>query len=121
MAISRGCQGKVCRAKVKLREAWETPEQICDVYVARVRTVVEYGAQVYGCVINATQSEELEQLQAKCLQIALGASSRSYAKNLATLGLETLENRRQDLLKSFAISCFRAPEHRWWFTPHPNT
>ena len=104
---------------LKLREAGASRDQLLALYIARVRSCVEFGAQVYGAVVNISQSDTIEAVQSKALQIVLGSASRSYAKNLATLGLETLENRRQDLLKSFAISCFRAPEHRWWFTPHP--
>ena len=49
-----------CRAKiwslVKLREAGATISNLVDLYIARVRTTVEYGAQVYGTVLNGKQS-----------------------------------------------------------------
>ena len=78
---------------------------------------MEYGAQVYGPLMNQSQSDEIEAVQVKALQIVMGENSRSYARNLAALSMETLEIRRQGLVRSFAISTFRAPEHRWWYTP----
>ena len=45
-----------CRAKiwslVRLREAGADVEQLLAVYIARVRATAEYGAQVYGAVVN---------------------------------------------------------------------
>ena len=55
----------------------------------------------------------------KCLQIVRGRNSESYSRNLAALDLVTLAERRNELILSFAISCFRSEHHRWWFVPHP--
>ena len=88
------------------------------VYIARVRSVIEYGAQIYGFLLNGRQSDELEQLQVKCCQIILGANSRSYEKNLAALELPRLSTHREVLMKDFAISCYRSSVHRWWFSPN---
>ena len=61
----------------------------------------------------------MEDLQAKCLQIILGQKSKSYERNLATLDLPTLEERRVFLIKQFAISTYKSAIHRWWYEPHP--
>ena len=103
---------------VKLREAGASPKQLSDVYVARIRGVIEYGAQVYGCVLNKSQSQAIEAIQARCLQIVLGKQSRSYRANLALLDLPRLDDRRLQLMRSFAISAYRSVHHRWWFTPN---
>ena len=103
---------------VKLREAGASPKQLADVYIARVRGVIEYGAQVYGCCLNKGQSQVLESIQARCLQIVLGKQSRSYRANLAALDLPRLDDRRVQLMRSFAISAYRSVHHRWWFSPN---
>ena len=103
---------------VKLREAGASPKQLVEVYIARVRGVVEYGAQVYGCCLNKGQSQVLESIQARCLQIVLGKQSRSYRANLAALNLPRLDDRRVQLMQSFAISAYRSVHHRWWFSPN---
>ena len=104
---------------VKLREAGANRDQLLSLYVARVRSTLEDGAQVYDCLINESQAEELECVQRNCLQIILGRQSRSYSANLSALGLTSLSLRRKHLVKMFAISCYRSPIHRWWFSPHP--
>ena len=77
------------------------------------------GRQFSLWLLNASQSEELEGVQRRCLQISLGCRSRSYADNMSELGVETLADRREGLVRSFAIACYRSAHHRWWFTPHP--
>ena len=76
---------------VKLRDAGANVEQLVELYIARVRGTIEYGAQVYGPLLNAGQDEELEGLQRKCVQIVLGPRSKSYRSNLEVLGLEDVE------------------------------
>ena len=62
---------------VKLRDAGASSEQLLTLYIARVRSTVEYGAQVYGAILNGAQSLEIERVQLRCLQIVLGNQSRS--------------------------------------------
>ena len=90
-------------------------------YITRIRTVIEYAVQVYGCVLSGIQAFELEQLQSHAVLIILGSQSQSYSKNLETLGLKTLGERRKEIMLKFAISCYCSTTHRWWFkaTPPP--
>ena len=112
-----------CRCKIwsllKLREAGASEDQLLCLYIARVRATLDYGAVVYGTMINESQSEELESVQAKCLQIVRGQKNESYSKNLTAMGLVSLAERRSELITTFAISTYRSEEHRWWYTPHP--
>ena len=117
--ITRRSSAKIW-SLVKLREVGADRDQLVSLYIARVRATVEFAAQVYGTVLNAGQSDAIEKIQRRCCQIILGPQSLSYARNLQTLGLESLEKRRNDLVYQFAISSFRSVEHRWWFTPHPD-
>ena len=94
-------------------------ENLKCLYIARIRATIEDSVQVYGCLINGSQAKRLEDIQLHCCQIILGSQSRSYASNLASLGLEKLETRRTGLLKFFAISVMRSSKHNWWFSPPP--
>ena len=105
---------------VKMREAGASTQQLATVYTAYARNGIEYGAQAYGCLLNASQSEELEPLQTKCCQFVLGANSQSYEKNLVKLNLPRLSSCRQEFMKDFAIACFCSGLHRWWFGPNIN-
>ena len=104
---------------VKCRDAGASKEQLVSLYISRVRSTLEYACQVYDPLINESQSLEIEAVQRNCLQIIMGVSSRSYNSNLSSLGLSSLAARRIVLVRQFAISCYRSPNHRWWFTLHP--
>ena len=54
------------------------------------------------------------------LQVVLGAQSSSYSANLKRLSLDRLSDRRSDLILKFAISTFKNPKHRSWYTPSPH-
>ena len=41
---------------VKMREAGASTQQLATVYTALVRNGIEHGAQVYGCLLYASQS-----------------------------------------------------------------
>ena len=87
-----------CRKKtwslLKLREAGATKKNLTDVYIARIRSSIEASVQVYGPLLNGIQCTRLEEIQKQCLRIILGTKSRSYVANLTSLGLESLELRR---------------------------
>ena len=84
---------------VKCREAGATRSQLLSLHIARVRSTIEYAVQVYGTVINLSQADEIESVQRRCLQIVLGSESKSYERNLTTLSLSSLADRRQFLVK----------------------
>ena len=52
--IEQKCKCKVW-SLVKLRMAGASIDQLVSLYIARVRATIEYGAQVYGAVLNETQ------------------------------------------------------------------
>ena len=69
--------------------------------------------------MNGAQSKEFEDCQRHALQVVLGAQSSSYSANLKRLSLDRLSDRRSDLILKFAISTFKNPKHRSWYTPSP--
>ena len=48
---------------VKLRDAGASPVHLAQVCTARIKSTVEYGAQVYGCCLSKGQSNEIESIQ----------------------------------------------------------
>ena len=85
--IANRCKPKIW-SLIKLREAGAAIPQLLTLYTARVRSTCEYGCQVYGGIINASQSNVLEDIQTRCCQIILGERSSSYAANLEILELD---------------------------------
>ena len=103
----------------KLRYAGASVPQLLQNYTLKIRSILEYASEVFGCVISAVQSKTLEDVQAKCLRIILGMKSRSYTANMTALKLERLEDRRNKKIEEFAIKSCRSLNHRWWFIPTP--
>ena len=62
--VSR-CKPKIW-SLIRFREAGAAVPQLLTLYIARVRSTIEYACQVYGVVINASQSKVLEDIQLKC-------------------------------------------------------
>ena len=104
---------------LRLREVGANHEFLLINYYAHIRSVLEYGAQVWGAVINGLQSKAIENCQMKALQVILGAQSSSYSVNRAKLSVELLSDRREELMTKFAISTFKDPRFRKWYTSSP--
>ena len=79
-------------ALVRLREAGGTRDHILSTYLVKIRHIIEYGVPLYGCLLSGIQFQTLEDLQARALRIILGSDSRSYTKNLETLGVPRLNS-----------------------------
>ena len=71
-------------------------------YCSLVRSVLEYSAVTYGPQISKYQSNRIENVQKQCLKIMYGYN-KCYNDLLIESGLETLHDRRQKLLQSFAV------------------
>ena len=95
------------------------PRISTKVYCLVVRSSIEYASVVYGCLITAEQSSELERLQARSLGIIWGWD-KSYRELLEMTGMETLEMRRRKSLESFTLKAIRNPRFREkWFPLRP--
>ena len=93
-------------ALVRLRNAGAGPQVLLVNYCSKIRTILEYGAQVWGTFINGAQAKCIEDCQLHALQIILGAQTSSYNVNLAHLEVDRLSTRRDNLILKFAISTF---------------
>ena len=104
---------------MRLRDSGADLETLNVNYCSKVRSIVEYGGAVWGCIISGTQAKKIETCQIQALQIILGSQSSSYEANLTKLGLERLSTRRREQIRKFAISTYRDPKHRVWYTSSP--
>ena len=104
---------------VRLRDAGAGSDVLLANYTARIRSILELGAQVWGTFVNGAQSKCIEDCQAHALLVILGSQASSYSKNRLRLGLELLSVRRDSLIRKFAISSFKDPKHRCWYKPSP--
>ena len=71
-------------------------------------------------MLSGDQSARLERLQGRALKCVFGWN-KSYAEVLELSGLQSLENRRRDLVDNFARKASRDPRFSHWFPPSPST
>ena len=94
-------------------------EELVRVYKTMIRPVVEYGCTVYHSSLTDNQDERLERLQdhaLKCIFVP-GLSARRLR---GISGLQTLRERREEIVKKFAFKCANDPAFDHWF-PRRNT
>ena len=80
-------------------------EDLKTIYILFVRSQLEQSAVVWSSSLTEQNKADLERVQRSALRIILGPKYESYKKALATLDLETLEERREYLCLRFAQKC----------------
>ena len=70
---------------------------IIEVYCSVIRSIVEYASPVWHCGLTQAQSDEIENIQKRCLRIIFPELSYSDARQIA--GLDLLSVRRFNAVK----------------------
>ena len=83
-----------------LRKAGVPERDLVQIYMAFIRSVIEFASNVYGGFLSETQSDDLERLQANALRAAYG-SNMSYRRCLLKSEIPTLRERRHLLFMRF--------------------
>ena len=92
-------------------------EDLIMSYTERIRVMVESHVPLWSSSISKLLVKQIEKVQKVACFVILGKdSSPSYTSNLATLGLEPLEIRRDSLCKNLARKLIKHPVHRKMFT-----
>ena len=92
----------------RLREAGASVDILLVNYCTRIRSVLEYGCAVWGCMVSGIQAKTIEDVQRSAVQVVLGSEASGYEANLVRLELE-----------EFAIKLFKDPKFRYWYKPSP--
>ena len=89
-------------------------EELVHVYKTMIRPVAEYGCVVYHSSLTDDQDERLERLQDHALKCIFGSDlSARRLRGLAEL--TTLRDRREQIIKKFALKCANDPAFDRWF------
>ena len=78
-----------------------SPNDLLFVYLSVLRPVLDFAAPTYHSLLSVSQTDTLESLQRKAFKIIY--SDLSYREALAVSNVKTLEDRRFELTKNFAI------------------
>jgi len=105
----------------KLRRAGMDCHDMLIVYKSVLRSVLDFVAPTYHPLLNKTQTNLLEQLQRRALKVVFGYSE-SYSDCLIKAKITTLEERRFELTKNFAIKTAKNPRFSdGWFPEKPKS
>ena len=85
-------------------------DDLTDVYVKQVRSVLEFGAPVWNSNLNKEEVVDIERVQKCFLHLALGKRYTNYHEALQTANLETLEDRRTSICTKFAFKASKHPQ-----------
>ena len=91
----------------KLYEFSLPAEEMINIYVLYIRSVLESSAVVWHSSITQGEQMEIERVQKVALRIILNGDYESYAHALELTGLPSLSDRRKILCKKFAKNCIR--------------
>ena len=99
----------------RLKQAGASLEDMTDVYIKQIRSVLEFGAPVWNSGLTKEEITDIERTQKSFLHIALGSEYVDYENALSIAGLETLQSRRTTLCTRFAIKAAKHQKHQNWF------
>ena len=99
----------------KLKYVGVSLEDLIEIYVLFIRSIVEYCAVVWHSSLTVELVNTLERVQKICLKVILGESYVSYSAALEMCNLKTLYERREERCLSFALECLKHPLHRRLF------
>ena len=88
---------------------------LVDIYMKQVRSVLEFGVPAWNSGITQAEVLDIERVQKSFLHIALGHEYLDYQSALRISNLETLSLRRLKLCKKFAEKASKHPKHSKWF------
>ena len=94
-------------------------KDLIKLYSAMVRSVLEYSSVTYHSMLTIKQSNDLEQIQKKCLRCIFGYG-KGYEELLEESGLSTLKARREKAVLKFAAKTAKNPVYSHWFLLNPN-
>ena len=99
----------------RLKQAGANLEDMTDVYIKQIRSVVEFGAPVWNSGLTKEEIYDIERIQKSFLHIVLGSDYDNYENALKLSKLETLQSRRITLCRRFATKAAKHPKHQHWF------
>ena len=99
----------------RLKNLGAKAEQLIDVYVKQIRSVLELAVPVWHSSLTLANRLSIERVQKAALQVIFGPSFTSYKSACVAANLQTLETRRSNLCKKFAFKAVKNPKHKQWF------
>ena len=100
-----------------LKSAGVPTADILAVNCSTIRPVIEYACPAYHPMMNISNTDDLERMQARILKIIYGYNT-SYRKAMEMSGLPTLHDRRVEIESKFTLKNAGNPRFISWFPTH---
>ena len=104
----------------KLRYVGTSMEDLIDVYILYIRSILEYCCVVWHSTLTVQQSTDIENVQKLCLKVILGQDYESYVDALTLCNLERLDIRREARCLKFGLRSLLHPVHSNLFPVNPH-
>ena len=85
------------------------------IYIQYVRSILEQSCVVWHSSLTQENREDLERVQKSAVRIIIGKNYESYEDGLRKAGLESLEDRRENLCSKFANKCLKNEKTKTMF------
>ena len=103
-----------------LRRSGFTSADLLTVYKSLIRPVFDFTSVVYHSLLTIEQKQLLERLQHRAVSVIVGGRGGNYSKQLESLGLDTLDDRRLQLVDKFLEKSLQHPLFsEKWFPKKP--
>ena len=93
----------------KLKYVGVKTEELVNIYILYVRSLLEYCAVVWHSTLTVEQKNNIESVQKLCLKIILGPEYTSYEDALQLTGIESLFARREKRCLQYALKSLLHP------------
>ena len=101
----------------RLKALGADDEDLKDVFVKQIRSILEYAVPVWHSSLTMGDSIAIERIQKSALRIILSHRYESYTTALSYMELEPLHLRRNTLCMKFARKCLSNTKFSKWFKP----
>jgi len=96
-------------------------EDLLEIYILYIRSVLESSAVVWHSSLTLGQELELERVQKVALKIILKGEYETYDEALLKCNLLTLSERRTQMCLAFAKKCVKTEQTKSMFPRNPNS
>ena len=104
----------------KLYEFSISIEDMLEIYILNIRSILESSAVVWHSSITQAEQLAIERVQKVALRIILDANYVCYENALQFSGLQSLYDRRTTLCKKFALQCTKNDKTSDMFPLNPS-
>ena len=104
----------------KLKYVGTPMEDLLDIYILYVRSLLEYCSVVWHSTLTVHQNNDIERVQKLCLKIILGPKYENYEHSLKISGLDKLSDRRESRCLKFGLKSLLHPLHSKMFPVNPH-